>query len=285
MSAVAQLQARILQMVQAVPEGVALEHLKRETKAFQPSELSAALQELLKQKRVTVAKQAHGHVVRAVSATHTKLAGLAENDRLVYDLLEEAGNKGLYVNDLAFKSKLPSTLVTRSLKALVGRQVVKEVKGIASKTRKLYMLASLEPSTQVTGGTWYTEAGDYDIDFIRILQNQVLRRIKEKKYCSTQSLVEWVAASEISNVPLYEQDLQDIVNTLLYDGLVEEVEDMAGGAGVLYKVVEVPTAALPTPLSTVPCGTCPVFDQCSPSPSSSISPYSCPYLTEWLAMT
>eukprot|EP00669_Euglena_mutabilis_P006444 TRINITY_DN2058_c0_g1_i2.p2 TRINITY_DN2058_c0_g1~~TRINITY_DN2058_c0_g1_i2.p2 ORF type:complete len:149 (+),score=60.96 TRINITY_DN2058_c0_g1_i2:119-565(+) len=147
------------------------------------------------------------------------------------------------------------------------------------------MLADLEPSTQVTGGTWYTEGGEYDVGFIKILHHQCYKRIKEKRYCSIKALVEWIAASEISNVPLYEPDIQDIVHTLVYDGLIEEVEDLGGthGGDVLYKAVE---GYLPgdSPLAQLPCGACPVFDQCGCTPSSVISPHTCPYLTDWTAM-
>jgi len=155
---------------------------------------------------------------------------------------------------------------------------------VASKTQKVFMLYDLEPSTQVTGGTWYNDAQDYDVAFIKILQHQCYKRIKERKYCSTKTLVDWISTSEISNTPLYEQDVQQIVNTLLYDGMIEEVEDMSvpTGSDTLYKVSELSAASFETPLTNIPCGNCPVFDQCSCSVSSAISPYTCPYMKDWM---
>ena len=48
---------------------------------------------------------------------------------------------------------------------------------MASKTQKVFMLYDLEPSTQVTGGTWYNDAQDYDVAFIKILQHQCYKRV------------------------------------------------------------------------------------------------------------
>eukprot|EP00667_Euglena_gracilis_P017642 EG_transcript_18611 len=280
--AVQQLQQRILQMCQALPEGVSLEHMKRELKGAAQPDISAAITALHRGQRIVIARDGNTSVIKATSQATQKLDSLGENERLVYDLLEEAGNKGMYLRDIGLRTKLPAAAVRKSISILCSRNVVKELKGVASKTQKLFMLYDLEPSVQVTGGTWYTEAGEYDIGFIKILQHQCYKRIREKRYCSTKSLVDWVASSEISNVPLYEQDVQEILNTLLYDGLIEEVEDMAGGADVLYKATDTPAALLDTPLTSTPCGTCPVFDQCTCSTASAISPYTCPYMKDWM---
>eukprot|EP01010_Urceolus_cornutus_P002336 NODE_2978_length_433_cov_179.205729_g2367_i0.p1 GENE.NODE_2978_length_433_cov_179.205729_g2367_i0~~NODE_2978_length_433_cov_179.205729_g2367_i0.p1 ORF type:complete len:108 (-),score=13.89 NODE_2978_length_433_cov_179.205729_g2367_i0:35-358(-) len=104
---------------------------------------------------------------------------------------------------------------------------------------------------------------------------------------SAKALADWLATSEISNVSLNERDVQDIVNVLLYDGFIEEVEDMscapvAGQHTTLYKIADTPVSSWETPLTNVPCGTCPVFDQCGSNASSLVSPLTCPYLTEWL---
>jgi DNA-directed RNA polymerase III subunit RPC6 len=40
--------------------------------------------------------------------------------------------------------------------------------GLQSKNKKLYMLADVEPSRQITGGAWYSEQ-EFDAEFIAVL--------------------------------------------------------------------------------------------------------------------
>ncbi len=44
--------------------------------------------------------------------------------------------------------------VTRILKTLEGRGLVKNVKSVQHANRKVYMLAELEPASEITGGAW-----------------------------------------------------------------------------------------------------------------------------------
>ncbi len=44
--------------------------------------------------------------------------------------------------------------MTRILKTLEGRGLVKNVKSVQHANRKVYMLAELEPASEITGGAW-----------------------------------------------------------------------------------------------------------------------------------
>ena len=44
--------------------------------------------------------------------------------------------------------------VTRILKTLEGRGLVKNVKSVQHANRKVYMLSELEPASEITGGAW-----------------------------------------------------------------------------------------------------------------------------------
>eukprot|EP00906_Rhabdomonas_costata_P035882 RCo050402 len=280
-----EVQQRILQLCQSEPEGIPLDFLRRELSTVPREIMNAAVRGLLETKRIQSHMQGETRMIKAAQLISQRLHGLGENERLLYDLLEQAGNKGATMRELGHRSHLQIPQVVKSLKFLIGRNIAKEVRNVANRMQKVYMLAELEPSVQVTGGTWYTESGEYDVEMVKVLQHQCLRRIKEMRSCSTKALVEWIATSEISTVTLYEQDVQALVNCLVYDGLVEEVEDMAalpGSRAVLYKISDINPSANPEPLTGVPCGTCPVFDHCSNSRSSAISPYTCPYLAEWM---
>ena len=77
---------------------------------------------------------------------------------------------------------------------------------------------------------------------------------------------------------LRQEDIQCIINTLIYDGRVDEVDDEQDD------VSHYRPAVLPVPQATaftnVPCGVCPVFRDCHED--GIISPASCLYFQEWL---
>lgn len=61
---------------------------------------------------------------------------------------------GIWTKDLKNKTNLQQPQVTKILKNLDARGLVKSVKAVAHPTRKLYMLAELEPARELTGGSW-----------------------------------------------------------------------------------------------------------------------------------
>ena len=82
------------------------------------------------------------------------------------------------------------------------------------------------------------------------------------------------------------EDIETILNTLIYDGKVEMTiiaakEGTVGsvdGQMKLYRAVS--PLIQPTGLVRTPCGLCPVFDDCHEG--GEISPSNCIYMTEWL---
>ncbi len=61
---------------------------------------------------------------------------------------------GIWTKDLRNKTNLQQPAVSKILKNLEGRALVRSVKGVANPTRKMYMLADLEPARELTGGAW-----------------------------------------------------------------------------------------------------------------------------------
>lgn len=82
------------------------------------------------------------------------------------------------------------------------------------------------------------------------------------------------------------EDIETILNTLIFDGKVEMTiiaakEGTVGsvdGQMKLYRGVN--PIIQPTGLVKTPCGLCPVFDDCQEG--GEISPSNCIYMSEWL---
>lgn len=113
---------------------------------------------------------------------------------LVYQVVEKAGNKGIWHKDIRSQTSLqqpvrawagcgvcvclrgdtpqilsyladphndnnqtkptPKQALKKILKNLESRQLIKSTSSISSKTRKLYLLYDLEPAKEITGGPW-----------------------------------------------------------------------------------------------------------------------------------
>ena len=61
---------------------------------------------------------------------------------------------GVWTKDLKVRTNLAQAQITRILKALEARGLIKSIKSVANPSRKLVMLYELEPSKEVTGGAW-----------------------------------------------------------------------------------------------------------------------------------
>jgi DNA-directed RNA polymerase III subunit RPC6 len=103
----------------------------------------------------------------------------------------------------------------------------------------------------------------------------------------------------VNNTVLGESDVQQLVNVLVYDGLVESIR-VAGKLG--YRTVRIPRQSLdrwaaapneeaaakaaPPPrvngYTEVPCGKCPVFDLCEEG--GPVSASNCVYFKKWLGL-
>ena len=61
---------------------------------------------------------------------------------------------GLWTKDMKHKTNLQQTQVTKILKQLESRNLVKAIKPVNQPSKKFYMLFDLEPAREITGGAW-----------------------------------------------------------------------------------------------------------------------------------
>lgn len=54
-------------------------------------------------------------------------------------------------------TNIPQQTLTKTLKILEQRNLVKFVRAVTSKSKKLYMLYDMIPAKDITGGPWYTD--------------------------------------------------------------------------------------------------------------------------------
>jgi DNA-directed RNA polymerase III subunit RPC6 len=276
-----QIQNRILTICRKYPDGVTDEELREEFKSLRnDSILVDAINQLLNQRRLRLFQTGNTLIYKEVSHEEAaKFSGLTPEDITVYQIIEKGDNKGVWTKDIKFRSKLQPKQIATILKKLKTKNLIKPVKTIHGKNKIVYMLANIEPSREITGGVWYSGT-EYNSPLIEKLQKECCTYVYNRKFVSADQILEYIRSSGIcSEVDLREEDIVSILNTLIYDGLIEQTFDLTS-----HRAFFKPSGTL-TPtnaFSEIPCSTCPVFDQCTDG--GDINPRDCPYLKTWMEL-
>ncbi|GFT48061.1 DNA-directed RNA polymerase III subunit RPC6 [Nephila pilipes] len=233
------------------------------------------------------------------SVKHCKGADIEE--KLIYQLIEKAGNKGIWIRDLRFASNIPQTQVNKILKTLESKKLIKSVTSVAASKKKVYMLYNIEPDRSVTGGTWYSDQ-EFESEFVDVLNQQCYRYLQQAKavadklsdpvsrrrasFKSSKDICDYINGLKVSKVQLSKQDIETILDTLVFDGKVEKSVICSsstlneGDSENVYGVIK--PLISNCGLMRVPCGVCPVHNECRDG--GIISPTTCPYVKECLCL-
>ncbi|XP_019371688.1 PREDICTED: DNA-directed RNA polymerase III subunit RPC6 isoform X3 [Gavialis gangeticus] len=258
---------RIIELCHQFPHGITDQVIQNEMPHTDAQQRAMAINRLLSMGQLDLLRSNAGLLYRIKDSQNaSKMKGSDNQEKLVYQIIEDAGNKGIWSRDIRYKSNLPLTEINKILKNLESKKLIKAVKSVAASKKKVYMLYNLQPDRSVTGGAWYSDQ-DFESEFVEVLNQQCFKFLQSK-------------------VELSMEDIETILNTLIYDGKVEMTiiaakEGTVGsvdGQMKLYRAVN--PIIQPTGLVRTPCGLCPVFDDCHEG--GEISPSNCIYMTEWL---
>lgn len=104
------------------------------------------------------------------------------------------------------------------------------------------------------------------------------------KYPSLLKIVAYLELNKLTTTSLAEDDIQAILDKLIYDGKIERKGTAQTGDDeddtAVYKAIR-DRHGNKTAWTEIPCGTCPVYDQCDDE--GPITPESCEYIKKWLA--
>ncbi|KAI9012644.1 RNA polymerase Rpc34 [Phycomyces nitens] len=276
------------------------------------TEAHLAMNTLLKKSALEIMSLNGENLLRAIDLKDAEKASkLDEEGRLVFNAIRAAGNVGIWTKDLKKKTNLHMIVLNRALKVLEQKHEIKAVKHVKFPTRKIYMLFNTTPSSEVTGGAWYTDQ-ELDTDFIDSLKAACLKYITARSFPRNETVRDavfgadhehyptatevrrFITESRISSIELSVKDITSLLDVLVYDGTVEKklpfaigMEDFSdeedGDESVQwsYKAVRKTTSRLPVEaLTEVPCGRCQVFTFCSEN--GPVSPFNCEYFKVWL---
>ena len=294
------LEAKIVELCRENPKGIADAAVQQGLPGIPPRQRVTAINRLLSTGQIELLKSGSTLLYKYKdSQAASKTKGFESEEKLIYQIIEGSGNKGIWIKDIRFKCNLQVTQVNKVLKNLESKKLIKAVNSVAAGKKKVYMLYNLDPDSSVTGGAWYSNQ-DFESEFVDVLNQQCYKFLQQKaqkvqdmkidplakqnaSFASSNEVLQYISQLGISKVTLTTKDIETILNTLVFDGHVEMtiVLDNTGGGVSQKKLFKSVKSMLPViGLMKVPCGVCPVVHDCHDD--GEISPSKCIYMKEWL---
>ncbi|KAJ1913399.1 34-kDa subunit of RNA polymerase III (C) [Mycoemilia scoparia] len=297
--------------------GVTAEQLMELIPGIVAEDVANMVNKLSRRSMIEMCQLGGGLAYRGIkSEEQTKLSILTQDEQMVYRQIKESGNEGIWIRTIQKLTNLHQQVVSRCIKSLESKSLIKSVKSIKNPVKKLYMLIDVKPSQALTGGPWYTDQ-DLDVEFIDTLAQQIYKFIYSKSYPrhlpdavftaqhtaypTTSQIRRYVMDNQISTVELDNKHIQELLDMLTFDGKIEPIvssinmegwggrvgggadnddddDDGDVGGDKTYKAIKLQQAD--SPLTDIPCGRCPISEFCSEN--GHISPSKCHYYQKWL---
>jgi DNA-directed RNA polymerase III subunit RPC6 len=213
------------------------------------------------------------------------LSHLQPRQREVYRAIFAAGSGGMSAQDIRNATGLSADAGGKQARSLVGLGVLKVVPDVRNRRRSLFMAVEFKPSDEVTDGTWYHE-GKVDAGAIAAARRRCLAQVKRLGAATADMIHEGVRRCE-PGAGYTADKIADILRTMVLDNTLEEVRSTGEGE---FAAVRRGTMCYREPgkqhpggmMEEIPCGVCPMIDDCSPE--GIISPSTCVYYQKWLKL-
>eukprot|EP00010_Vexillifera_abyssalis_P003005 CAMPEP_0201555448 /NCGR_PEP_ID=MMETSP0173_2-20130828/49031_1 /ASSEMBLY_ACC=CAM_ASM_000268 /TAXON_ID=218659 /ORGANISM="Vexillifera sp., Strain DIVA3 564/2" /LENGTH=274 /DNA_ID=CAMNT_0047967243 /DNA_START=36 /DNA_END=856 /DNA_ORIENTATION=+ len=261
----------VFQCVQSMGNtGVSQENLQNTLKNLTQERMVAAINLLLRESRIAIMKDKEGNLMYCMPNLERvkKTRGLNRDERLAFSLIEEAGSKGIWARHIKLQSGIQQQQFNKVLRSLESKKLVKWINPVSNKRKKVYLLFDVKPDRSLVGGPWVTDA-EFDKVFFDSLADAIHRVASRRGFANLSTLHRAVA--NVSNVPLGKEDVQTVIDTLVYDGRFERyIAPNQSSTSLfdddldrfLYRPAPITPKSVKNGLVKQPCGVCPVFEQC-----------------------
>jgi DNA-directed RNA polymerase III subunit RPC6 len=100
---------------------------------------------------------------------------------MVYNYVAEVERGGIWKKTIVSKTNLHENTVTKSIRELISKNLIKEFKSSKNPSKRMYVLFNLEPSEDSTGGNFYKD-GDLDEGLVNTLGDLIVRLVEAKSW-------------------------------------------------------------------------------------------------------
>lgn len=122
----------ILNFAQDKPNGLSNEELVEVMPNITQEQRVNAVNKLIQQGQIEILKKNNSLLYRIKDPTKKSVVpkGADNEEKIVYSIIEEGGNRGIWIRDIRVKSNLIMTQLNKILKNLENKKLIKAVKSV-----------------------------------------------------------------------------------------------------------------------------------------------------------
>ncbi|KAF2196298.1 RNA polymerase Rpc34 [Delitschia confertaspora ATCC 74209] len=98
-------------------------------------------------------------------AEAAKFHNMTRDEATMYAMIEDSQSAGIWSKTIRMKTGLPQNIVTKCLKSMESRGLIQSISNVKQPGRKMYLLADITPSDDISGGSWHVN-GELDVALI-----------------------------------------------------------------------------------------------------------------------
>jgi len=135
------LESDILQLCLQFPNGVSDKILENSFRHVTVQQRLSAINRLLSLNRIDLLRpsDAPGTFICRIRDTNntSRNETIDQKEKAVYQLVKENGNLGIWMRDIRFKTKLSPIILSKTLKSLESKKLIKAVKSVHANKKKV----------------------------------------------------------------------------------------------------------------------------------------------------
>ena len=286
---------KILTFLKNNPEGVSQDKLTTEI-PFKENEIVECLNNLISNNRVSIIDTSEGALFKYRSEKEAlKFRDLSKEDIAAYEIIIQSGNNGVSTNEIKSKLRIDNTqYINKILNKLSKKFLIKSLKVLNTKNKKVWIGFDIEPSQEITGGIWCSNQ-EFDNNLVTVFSERCYEHISRQKYTSRKDLLLFARSLNLTqNSEIKEDDIQKILNILIFDNKIEPIFPESFIIGNKYSILlskndnllnlikyqkckEYKTKSI---FDCIPCSICPVIEECSLK--NIVNPFDCPHLKKFI---
>ncbi|GIY07554.1 DNA-directed RNA polymerase III subunit RPC6 [Caerostris extrusa] len=161
----------VLDILKRHPTGVTQKIFKESLPSLPVKDLVQIINKLSTNGKIDLLKKGKQlvYALKSDASRKTLTAGSGAEEHCILDAVKRAGNNGISPKELKFALNIPQPQITKILKNLESQRIVKAV--TSSSKKKVFMLYNLEPSQEITGGTFYS-GQEFETEFVDVIGEQ-----------------------------------------------------------------------------------------------------------------
>lgn len=128
---VAEFSQKIIELAGTKPNGLTNEDIIKGVPGISNELMVTSINSLMKSHQIVLYQQGKAFLYKLKDNTKPDpLRGADNEEKVVYTIIEEGGNKGVWIRDIRLKSNLILTQLKKILKSLESKNLIKAVKSV-----------------------------------------------------------------------------------------------------------------------------------------------------------